>query len=136
VGLVLGLLRDDTAFIGYEFVAHRVEVSNAAARALALAGRIGYQTKDLADPAFQIPEADAYYLYDPFCRETYQRVFARLIEIGRKRPIAVVMKGNGTPGFEFAIKDEAWLSPVRVDQGTAAIFRSAPSMRSSTVASS
>jgi hypothetical protein len=126
VGLALGLLRADVDFIGYEFVPHRVAVAEAAAERAGLAARVRFCAQDLADPAFVIPPADVYYLYDPFSRATYARVFARLREIGRGREIAVVVKGNGAPWFVEAISGEPWITEQPCDQGTTCVFRSRP----------
>lgn len=124
VGLIAGLWRPDLSFTGYEYVAHRVEVANAAAERADLGGRVRFLAQDLGDPAFEVPEADAYYLYDPFCAETYAKILRRIHEIGETRPVAVVTKGSAGPWFERSITTGCWLQPERYDHDTLFIFRS------------
>jgi len=123
LGLMTALWREDLLFTGYEFVAHRVEVAEAAARRAGLSERVRFVAQDLGDPAFEIPIADAYYMYDPFCAETYERVLRRIQQIGETRPLAIVTKGNAGPWFERLVVGRDWLAPERHDDGTLLIFR-------------
>ena len=123
LGLVAGLWRDDLTVTGYEYVDHRVEVASAAAARAGLADRVRFVAQDLAAPRFAIPEADVYYMYDPFSAATYARVIRRLIEIGASRAIAVVTKGNAGDLFAAAT-DNRWEQPERLDHGNLAVFRS------------
>ena len=80
--------------------------------------------QDLAEPTFEIPEADAYYLYDPFCAETYRRVVDRLSAIARRRPITVVTKSGAGPWFLRLIRRDEWELPEEHDEKTLSLFRS------------
>lgn len=127
VGLVIGLVRPDLHFIGYEYVGHRVEVSNQCAQRLLIDDKVHFIEQDLAAKDFSIPPADVYYLYDPFTQKTYQHVFGRLREIGKSRSIAIVTKGNASRWFADAIGDDrCWTFPAHFDEGTLGLFRSCP----------
>ena len=62
VGLVCSLLRPDIEFIGYEYVPHRVDIANKAAKHLGLEDNLSFKAQDLSLESFKIPEADVYYL--------------------------------------------------------------------------
>lgn len=124
VGMMAGLWREDLRFTGYEYVGHRVDICTASTGRAGLDGRVKFLRQDLADPAFEIPEADAYYLYDPFCESTYRRVLARLGELGHSRPISVVTKANAGNWFPRLVNGDEWGEPEVLDAGTLKIFRS------------
>lgn len=124
MGLVAGLWRADLVFTGYEYVEHRVELATAAAQRADLSERVRFVHQDLADPTFEMPEADAYYMYDPFCDETYRRVLARLVAVGRTRAISVVTKGNAGAWLAGAVADAGWSAPQAHDLGNLLLFRS------------
>ncbi|NJL25276.1 MAG: methyltransferase [Calothrix sp. SM1_5_4] len=127
VGLVVGLLYPEVRFTGYEYVSHRVEASCASAERAGVAGHVEFLTQDLSDPNFRIPEAESYYLYDPFTQETYRTVFSRLKEIGREQKITVITKDAAIGWFSAAIAGESgWLEPDFHDEGMIAFFRSVP----------
>lgn len=126
VGLTAGLWRGDLTFTGYEFVGHRVEVANAAAERVGLKDRVRFVCQDLADRDFEIPEADLYYLFDPFCAETYQRVLKRIVEVGRTRSLTVIAKGNAGGWIERAIAGERWQEAHRLEGETIRVFCSQP----------
>ncbi len=124
LGLVAGLWRTDLTFTGYEYVGHRVDIAAASAQRAGLSARVRFLHQDLADPAFEMPAADAYYMYDPFCDETYRRVLARLLIIGRTRAISVVTKGNAGAWLAQAAAEAGWPSPQPHDLGNLLLFRS------------
>ena len=128
MGLVVGLLRPDLEFTGYEFVPHRVAASKASADHAGVGARVRFITQDLSLADFAIPAADAYYLYDPFTEETYVHVFSQLKEIGRKRDIAIVTKGRASAWVAKALTgaEASWESDQTLDLGTLGIFRSRP----------
>jgi hypothetical protein len=123
-GLVVGLLRPDMEFIGYEYVEHRIEVSVRAAQRAGLSNRVKFYSQDLADPDFVIPVADIYYLFDPFTEDTYTHVFTQLKDIGRKYAITVAAKGGAAVWFEKAIVNGGWSNAEKYDVGTLSLFRS------------
>jgi hypothetical protein len=124
VGLAAGLWREDLQFSGYEFVDHRVAASNASAERAGLGSRIRFLQQDLSDSAFQIPAADAYYLYDPFTASTYESVFTRLSAVSRERKIAVIAKEGARQKFRRWADESEWHAPEALDEGTILLFRS------------
>lgn len=124
VGLTTGLWREDLRFSGYEFVSHRVAASNAAAARAGVGERVLFIEQDLSDPAFQIPAADAYYLYDPFSVSTYELVFRRISELGREQPTTVIAKAGARAGFQRWVSEAEWHAPETVDEGTILLYRS------------
>lgn len=123
VGLVTTLIRPDINFIGYEYVPHRVEVSNQAAERLGLASKLQFFTQDLSQPNFDIPDADVYYLYDPFSKETYGSVLDQLVAIGRNKPISIVTKGNASQWLLEVAHDQDWPLPITYDYGNLCLFQ-------------
>lgn len=124
LGLMAGLWRADLEFSGYEFVEHRVEVSNVAAEKAGLSKRVQFFEQNLADLNFQIPLADVYYMYDPFCENTYRTVLGRLQQIAYLRPATIVTKGNAGNWFRKLMDNEYWSEPELHDGGTLQLFQS------------
>nr|BFD67590.1 hypothetical protein HAGR004_26120 [Bdellovibrio sp. HAGR004] len=124
VGLVIGFLRPDIDFIGYEYVKHRVDISNVSTVRFGLEKNVHFYTQDLAEKNFKIPEAEVYYLYDPFSKETYLHVLNQLVEVSRHRRIVVVTKGNARLWLQEVATQEGWPEGREFDQGNLAIFAS------------
>ena len=124
VGLVCSLLRPDIDFVGYEFVAHRVENGNTASTELGLDKSLSFKVQDLSLEDFEIPEADVYYLYDPFTKETYHHVLKQIVCISKKRTISIITKGNARGWFVDIGKENLWPDPVYLDGGNLCVFRS------------
>ncbi|WP_413288668.1 SAM-dependent methyltransferase [Bdellovibrio sp. HCB337] len=122
VGLVVGLLRPDIDFIGYEFVDHRVQIAQTSGERLGLEKHVHFLTQDLSDKKFQIPEADIYYMYDPFSEETYSHVLSQLVVIGRARKITIVTKGNARGWLLDLIRREGWHQSLDLDGGNLCTF--------------
>lgn len=122
VGLVAGLWRDDLHFTGYEFAGSRVERAKLSAERAGVVDHVQFFEQDLGALEFAIPEADVYYLYDPFSAETYLRVVTQLLAIGRQRAITIVAKGNARDWFT----GDVWEAPEFHDHGSASFFRSKP----------
>jgi Putative methyltransferase len=120
VGLVVGLLRPDIDFIGYEYVEGRVDIANKTCANLSIDQHVHFHTQDLAAQNFQIPPADAYYIFDSFSDETYAHVLARLQEIAQGKKITVVTKGNARIWF----KNSNWSAPQEFNGGNLCFFRS------------
>jgi hypothetical protein len=74
---------------------------------------------------FQIPEADIFYMYDPFSKEAYAQVLTRLVEVSRRLPIAIVTKGNARAWVLEIAEREKWPAPLEFDSGNLCLFRSA-----------
>lgn len=121
VGLGVGLWRNDLHFTGYEYVANRVTASNHAAERAGISDRVRFFCQDLSDSSFEIPVANAYYLYDPFSKSTYLKVVARLMEIGMTREIFVIAKGAASDYFKYL---DSWSLLESLDHGNLQIFQS------------
>ena len=124
VGLVLGFLRPDIDFIGYEYVPQRVDVSKESSQRLGLSSHIHFHTQDLSDRNFAIPEADVYYLYDPFSEDTYKYVLNQLVEISRHRPIVIATKGNAKEWLKNVALANGWPLPQEFSEDNLCLFRS------------
>ncbi len=124
MGLIAGLWRSNLKFTGYEFVGHRVKISNRCALRAILNDRVQFIEQDLSDPNFQIPLADAYYMYDPFSPKTYQRVIDQLNQLSHKHPITVVTKADAGTWFQKMIQGGHWQKPETCDEGMLLLFRS------------
>lgn len=124
VGLVCALLRPDIDVTGYEYVPHRVDVANHASEKLGLQEHLHFQTQDLSSASFAIPDADVYYLYDPFTEDTYRSVLKQILAVSRRRQITVVTKGAAGNRFTEISEEHNWPEPLRIDYGNLCIFRS------------
>jgi hypothetical protein len=124
VALALGLLRPDLKITGYEFVEKRTNVALASARGLGLDARVRFLTQDLAAPGFRIPDAEIYYLYDPFTESTYAHVLAQLVAVARRQPIVIVTKGNARRWLDTVAKTEGWPLAREFDGGNLCLFAS------------
>ncbi len=120
VGLVLGLLRSDVQFIGYEFVEDRVQMANDSAVRFSLDKHVHFYTQDLSAPDFKIPEAGFYYIFDSFTDETYRYVIDQLIQIGKNLKIKVITKGNA----RLWLQNSSWLKIHEFNDGNMCIFES------------
>lgn len=123
VGFVVGLLRPDMDFIGYEFVQHRVDIASATSNNLGMNHHVHFYTQDLSLKDFQIPEADIYYLYDPFSEETYGHVLSQLVEISQRQSITIATKGNAKAWLMELARREGWPAPEELDSGNLCLFR-------------
>jgi hypothetical protein len=127
VGLVCSLLYPDVEFIGYEYVSHRVDVSNEASQFLGLEQNLQFVTQDLSLPSFQLPVADVYYLYDPFTKETYQTILEQIVDVSQTQPVTVVTKGNARKWLIDIAQENNWPAPLLIDEGNLALFSSTDS---------
>lgn len=124
VGLILGMLRPDVKFLGYEYVEHRVRMANQLSEKWGQQGHTFFHTQDLAEPDFQIPPAQVYYLYDPFSEATYLAVLAQLLKISRDQKIVIITKGNArVPLLELG-RRESWPPPREFHAGNLCLFHS------------
>lgn len=123
VGLIVGLMRPDLDFIGFEFVEHRVVISQESSRNLGLDDHVRFVSQDLSRADFRIPAAEVYYLYDPFTEETYKYVLEQLVEYGRHKEIVIVTKGNARTWLTEVAKKNEWATPVEFDSGNLCFFK-------------
>lgn len=120
VGLVLGLMRPDIQFTGYEFVKERVEIANKACQSLKIDTHVHFITQDLSLPEFKIPQADTYYIFDAFTDASYVTILEQLQEIAQLKKITVVTKGNA----KLWLKNKYWTEPQEFNDGNLCFFRS------------
>lgn len=124
LGVLGGLVRPDLWFTGYEFVGHRVEVAQASASRAGISDRVRFYQQDLSQPQFEIPKADVYYMYDPFCESTYQRVLRRVHQVACQQPLTVVTNADAGVWFKKLQEPKTWQPPIRADDGSLLIFNS------------
>tara|TARA_B110001454_G_scaffold219194_1_gene251262 strand:+ start:15337 stop:16410 length:1074 start_codon:yes stop_codon:yes gene_type:complete len=120
IGLVIGLMRPDIQFTGYEFVKERVDIANKASEHLGLSQHVRFATQDLASTDFKIPPADTYYIFDSFTDASYAIIMDQLQELSLDRKITVVTKGNA----KLWMKNQYWLEPQEFNDGNLCLFRS------------
>lgn len=127
VGLVVGLMRPDIHFTGYEFVKDRVDIANTVATHLQLNKNVRFVSQDLANPDFKIPFAETFYIFDSFTDVTYALVMEQLQEMSQQKKIIVVTKGNS----KLWMKNKFWSEPQEFSGGNLCFFRSraAPKMQ-------
>ncbi len=131
VGLIAGLWREDLRFTGYEYVGHRVRVASDSAASAGHATRVRFFEQDLADPDFRIPLADAYYMYDPFCASTYERVLRQLNAYSRDHAFTVITKADAGTWLAKLQSEGAWAEAGACDLGLLRVFRSKPRLDAS-----
>jgi len=124
VGLVLGLLRPDIQFTGYEFVKQRVDFADHASQALNMSSHVHFLSQDLSAKDFLIPEAEVYYLFDPFNEETYAHVLNQLSIIAKNKKITIITKGNAKEHFINSAIKGVWSKPQVFEHGNFCLFRS------------
>lgn len=124
MGIVVGLLRPDIQFTGYEYVKHRVDISQATAERFELQSHVNFHSQDLAKKDFKIPDAEIYYLYDPFSKETYQHVLEQLVTISRRMPIKIATKGNARQWLLEIAREQNWSDPLEFDDTNLCLFSS------------
>jgi hypothetical protein len=124
VGLVLGVLHPDVNFVGYEYVPHRVEISNTTVQNFGLQSCVQFLAQDLSSAEFQVPDADVYYLYDPFSEETYRYVLSQLVAISERKKIIIVTKGNARKWLDEIAGVMHWPQPKVYHTGNLCLYSS------------
>ncbi|OYZ22271.1 MAG: hypothetical protein B7Y39_07665 [Bdellovibrio sp. 28-41-41] len=120
IGLVVGLMRPDIQFTGYEFVKERVDIANKASENLSMTQHVQFRTQDLASTDFKIPPADTFYIFDSFSDATYAVIMEQLQEMTLHRKITVVTKGNA----KLWMKNQFWIEPQEFNDGNLCLYRS------------
>lgn len=120
VGLVLGLLRSDVQFVGYEFVEDRVQIANDSVAHFTLDQHVYFYTQDLSAPDFKIPEAEFYYIFDSFTDETYKYVIDQLVQISQIQKIKIITKGNA----RLWLQNSSWVKTHEFNDGNMCVFES------------
>ncbi len=124
VGLVCSLVRPDIKFIGYEYVPHRVEISNVACKALGLSENLDFKVQDLSLESFKIPDAEYYYLYDPFSEETYKYILDQIVNVSKRKKVTIVTKGNARGWLAKIAEKHSWPEATYIDESNLCIFES------------
>lgn len=125
LGLIIGLLRPDILFQGFEYVQHRVELSEKIAQDFEIGKNVHFSAQDLSHENFKIPDSDYYYLYDPFSNETYKYILDQLIEISRNHKITIVTKGNARFWLNDISKSENWPQAQEFHNGNLCFYKTA-----------
>jgi len=109
MGFVVEACHPTLRFLGLELVGERVQEGS---RALVRHGcsRARLVEQDLTDPRFELPRAQAYFVYDFGSREAIQRILTLLKERARAEPVTVVGRGRATR--DAIERGEPWLSQV------------------------
>lgn len=124
VGFTIGLLRPDIEFIGYEIVEARVNVVNQSSKTFGLDRHVKFYTQDLSAKDFQIPEADVYYLFDPFSEETYKYVLGQLNALAQRKKIRIVTNGKARLMINSLVGNQLWDVSHVSDTGHFCVFNS------------
>lgn len=124
VGFVVGLLRPDVIFSGYEIVTERVAVVNKAIQDFGLEKNVKFIAQDLSSLDFVIPDADIYYLYDPFSVETYKHVLTQLSVIATRKKINIITSGETRQVMQELSQRGRWSPPQIFESGHFCLFRS------------
>jgi hypothetical protein len=95
MGVVIGGLFLKNTFSGYEYVRARVDEGNRIYKELGM-NRSQLYEQDLADPHFELPEADVYFIYDYGQVEHIDHTLNQIKEVALKRPCKVVVRGKFT----------------------------------------
>ncbi|MFP5385968.1 MAG: hypothetical protein ACLGHN_07800 [Bacteriovoracia bacterium] len=95
MGIVIGGLYIKNTFTGYEYVKGRVDEGNRVLKELGF-HRCNLIQQDLADPEFELPEADVYFIYDYGQVEHINHTLFQIQKVSEKRPVKVVVRGKFT----------------------------------------
>jgi hypothetical protein len=123
IGLIVGLLRPDIDFIGYEFVPHRVKIAEEATEKLDLRSHVQFRIQDLSLQEFCIPVAETYYIYDSFSESTYLHVLAQLRGISQNKKITIITKGNARHWLESQSQNGHWALDRQFDNGNLCFYQ-------------
>ena len=124
VGFIVGLMRPDVLFTGYEIVAERVQNVNAALKNFDLEKNVKFHTQDLGSTDFLIPEADVYYMFDPFTDKTYSHVLTQLSSVATKKKINIITSGKARHVMQELSQRGRWSAPQIFETGNFCLFRS------------
>lgn len=94
LGFYLNILRPDIHFTGFEFLDYRVNQACENLIKMNASKNTQFQVQDLSKDDFRLPEADFYYLYDPFTDSTYHLIMKKLVELSQRKNISIISKGN------------------------------------------
>lgn len=95
MGVVIGGLYIKNSFTGFEYVKARVDEGNRVYKDLGFT-RSELKTQDLFDPAFTLPEADIFFIYDYGQVEHIDHTLRQIEALAHKRPVKLVVRGKFT----------------------------------------
>jgi hypothetical protein len=109
MGFVLAFCLPEVRFTGYEIVSPRVQESQRVAKLHEVdSERVRFECRDLADPDSAPDDADLYFLYDPFNRDTLVKVMQDLQSVTRRRTIRIASRGK-TGELQDYLAQTHWL---------------------------
>lgn len=95
MGIVVGGLYIKNSFVGYEYVKARVDEGNRLYKELGITNS-KLLAQDLVDPAFEMPEADIFFIYDYGQVQHIDHTLKQIGAIAMKRPVKLVVRGKFT----------------------------------------
>lgn len=96
---LMAFAADDVEFIGYEFMPERVVSANAWAERFGLSYRFKMVHQDLSDPDFELPDADLFYMFQPFTITTEQIVVGKICDLALKQNKTITVRTSTMGGF-------------------------------------
>jgi 1,2-phenylacetyl-CoA epoxidase PaaB subunit len=90
LGLLIGLLRPDVMFNGYEILQARVDAAEQASRALGFYG-VSYVQANMSDSGWRPPYADHFYMFNPTNSETSEKLTMKLVELSNTHPFRIYL---------------------------------------------
>lgn len=109
MGVVLGLFYPACNFLGFEFVAERVDAGARVFRELGF-NQATLLRQDLTSPEFEMPPADYYFIYDYGKVEHIRHTLRQLDQMADRKKFKVIARGQGTRSL--IEKEYPWLSQV------------------------
>jgi hypothetical protein len=110
MGFVVARQFPRVSFLGIEILQERVEEGVRAYARAGLPDSIALVHGDLAEPGFQFPSADYYFVYDFGTRESVEKTLEDLRLVSNQRSITVVARGGRSR--DLIDRQCPWLSQV------------------------
>lgn len=109
MGLVLAALYPDVHFLGFEYVAERVQEGKRVLEEYHCINA-NLRVQDLTAPDFKLPEAEYYFLYDYGTVSHIRKTLMQLESLGMKKKYKLIARGKGTRSLiEY---EHPWLSQI------------------------
>jgi hypothetical protein len=107
VGAYLGLFHTGVAFEGYEIVKERHHQAEVMAKHLKIQDRVHFFCEDISDSKWAMPEANYYFLFNPFSLRTLLKVLDKIRQVSNKRVVRIITVQIGRPPRQ--LKKVSWL---------------------------
>ncbi|MFN7685033.1 MAG: class I SAM-dependent methyltransferase [Oligoflexia bacterium] len=111
LGIVVAQFFPEIEFTGFEISVERVAEARRVYSELGLDPRRVVEA-DLSGPEFQLPGADAYFIFDYGTRSAVQKTLDDLSQIARSESRPFVVVGRGRRVRDLIERNEPWLSQV------------------------